>query len=181
MYEKATKWNNISNIILARFEKAFLRYNVLKLLHLIFRGLLVVNLEFALPFFIHNKKVARKWVSSSPVMRPPGFLKLFPGARFSKFVVTLRGLDNSSPHKLVGCFSNLPGLSRNGPHKTLGFMETQGKAWGKDSQRICGLLDWKSEIDQFRYSTTEHSSYRVRKRSGSLFIFTVAGGSFLRT
>ena len=58
-------------------------------------------------------------------MRPPGFLKLFLGARFSKFVVTLRRRDNSSPHKLVGCFSNLPGLSRNGPHKTLGFMETQ--------------------------------------------------------
>ena len=154
----------------------FWRFITLTVLHV-----RIWNLEFALPFFIHYKKVGRKWVSSSPVIRPPGFLKLFPGARFSKFVVTLRGRDNSSPHKLIGCFSNLPGLSRNGPHKTLGFMETQGKAWGKDSQRICGLLDWKSEIDQFRYSTTEHSSYRVRKRSRSLFIFTVAGGSFLRT
>ena len=37
-----------------------------------------------------TKKVARKWVSSSLVMRRTEFLKLFPGALFWKFVVTLR-------------------------------------------------------------------------------------------
>ena len=127
MYEKATKWNSVSNITLARFEKAFLWYNVLKLLHLIFRGLLVVNLEFALPFFIHNKKVARKWVSSSPVVRPPGFQKLFPGARFSKFVVTLRGPIIQVPDNLSGVSLDYRDFRETGPTKPQGLWKLKGR------------------------------------------------------
>ena len=105
-------------------------------------------------------------------MRPPGFLKLFPGARFSKFVVTLRGRDNSSPHKLVGCFSNLPGLSRNGPHKTLGFMETQGKAWGRI---LKGFADcWTGSRKLISSHTAQQSTAATVSENG------VDHSSFLR-
>ena len=152
-----------------------MRYNVLNMM--VFSLLTWNLLAFLYPQQKSSKKVSiiitgheTSWISET-----------VPRGPFLEIRGNFKGPDNSSPRKLVGCFSKLPELSRNGPHKTLGFMETQGKVWGKVCQMICGPLDWKSEIDQFRYSTTEHSSYRVRKRSRSLFIFTVAGGSFLRT
>ena len=77
-------------------------------------------------------------------MRPPGFQKLFPGARFSKFVVTLRGPMIQAPENLSGVSLNYRNFQETDP---TGLMETQGKAWGKDCQMICGLLDWKSEIN----------------------------------